>query len=56
MTLFSKKDVSKRLPEPELKRIPIANLKFAPYQRELKMTKVNKIVNSFVNDILPYRR
>lgn len=52
MTLFSKKDTSKRLPEPELKRIPIANLKFAPYQRELKMTKVNKIASSFVPDIV----
>ena len=51
MKLFSKTEV-KRLPEPELKRIPIANLEFAPYQRELKMSKVNKIANNFMPDIV----
>ena len=44
MKLFNKSE-TKKLPEPELKRIPIDNLVFPPYQRELKMSKVNKIVN-----------
>ena len=42
----------RRLPEPELKRIPIANLKFAPYQRELKPSKVRKIAENFIPDIV----
>lgn len=51
---FTKKDVAepRRLPEPELKRIPIANLKFAPYQRELKPSKVRKIAENFLPDIV----
>lgn len=52
MRIFKAKEDIKRLPEPELKRIPIANLKFAPYQRELKMSKVNKIANNFMPDIV----
>lgn len=52
MKMFNKKQEEKRLPEIELKRIPIANLKFAPYQRELKMAKVRKIVNNFVPDVV----
>lgn len=51
MKLFSKNE-EKRLPEPELKRIPIANIEFAPYQRELKPSKVNKIVKDFIPDIV----
>ena len=52
MKLFNKTTEVKRLPEPELKRVPIANLKFAPYQRELKQSKVNKIANNFIPDIV----
>lgn len=52
MKLFNKNMEVKRLPEPELKRIPIANLKFAPYQRELKQSKVNKIANNFMPEIV----
>lgn len=51
MKLFNKTE-AKRLPEPELKRIPIDNLKFPAYQRELKMSKVNKIANNFMPDIV----
>ena len=51
MKLFSKTE-AKRLPEPELKRIPIANLEFGDYQRELKPSKVNKIANDFMPDIV----
>lgn len=42
----------KRLPEPELKRIPIENLKFAAYQRQLKKSKVRKIKENFCPDIV----
>lgn len=52
MRLFNKTAETKRLPEPELKRISIANLRFAPYQRELKPSKVNKIANNFMPDIV----
>lgn len=52
MKMFSKKQEEKRLPEIELKRISIANLKFAPYQRELKMAKVRKIANNFIPDVV----
>ena len=52
MKLFNKNNETKRLPEPELKRIPIDNLKFADYQRELKPSKVNKIANNFMPDIV----
>ena len=51
---FTKREVlePRRLPEPELKRIPIANLKFAAYQRELKPSKVRKISENFIPDIV----
>ena len=53
MKLFGKSSAEpKRLPEIELKRIPIANLKFAPYQRELKPSKVRKIAENFIPDIV----
>lgn len=52
MKLFNKSNEVKRLPEPELKRIPIANLEFGDYQRELKPSKVNKIANDFMPDIV----
>lgn len=52
MKMFSKKETEKRLPEIVLKRIPIANLRFAPYQRELKMAKVRKIANNFIPDVV----
>lgn len=51
MKMF-KKDSEKRLPEIVLKRISIANLKFAPYQRELKMAKVRKIASNFIPDVV----
>lgn len=51
MRLFNK-TTEKRLPEPELKRISIDNLVFAPYQRELKQSKVNKIANNFMPDVV----
>lgn len=50
-SIFNKRD-EKKLPEPELKRIPIQNLRFAPYQRELKPSKVRKIVDNFIPDIV----
>lgn len=49
--LFAKKE-TKRLPELELKKIPLENIKFAEYQRELKPSKVNKIVKNFVPDVM----
>lgn len=52
MKLFSKPSVDLRLPEPVLKRIAIDNLRFAAYQRELKPSKVNKIANNFIPDIV----
>lgn len=52
MKLFNKSNEVKRLPEPELKRISIANLEFGDYQRELKPSKVNKIANDFMPDIV----
>ena len=52
MKMFGKKQEEKRLPEIELKRIPIANLKFPAYQRELKIAKVRKIANNFVPDVV----
>ena len=54
MNPFKTKEVreEKRLPEPELKRIPIKNLVFAPYQRELKPSKVKKIADNFMPDIV----
>lgn len=51
MKLFDK-NTSKKLPEPELKRIQIKNLKFAPYQRKLKQSKVRKIIDNFVPDVV----
>lgn len=40
--LFTKKEVVRRLPELELKKIPLDNIEFAEYQREVKPAKVNK--------------
>lgn len=51
MKLFNK-ERTKMLPEPELKRIPLANIEFAEYQRVLKPEKVNKIVKNFMPDIV----
>ena len=50
--LFAKKENPQRLPELELKKIPLDNIKFAEYQREVKPSKVNKIIKNFVPDIL----
>lgn len=50
--LFAKKENQQRLPELELKKIPLDNIKFAEYQREVKPSKVNKIIKNFVPDIL----
>lgn len=52
MKMFSKKNSERVLPEIVLKRISIKNLKIAPYQRELKMAKVRKIVNNFNPDVV----
>lgn len=49
---FIKKENPQRLPELELKKIPLDNIKFAEYQREVKPSKVNKIIKNFVPDIL----
>lgn len=49
---FVKKDTLQRLPELELKKIPLENIKFADYQREIKPTKVNKMIKNFVPDII----
>ena len=49
---FAKKDEVKRLPELELKKIPLENIEFAEYQREVKPSKVNKMVKNFVPDIM----
>ena len=49
---FAKKDVVRRLPELELKKIPLENIKFAEYQREVKASKVSKIVKNFVPDVM----
>ena len=50
--LFVKKEMQPKLPELELKKIPLDNIKFAEYQREVKPSKVNKIVKNFVPDIM----
>lgn len=50
--LFVKKESQQRLPELELKKIPLDNIKFAEYQREVKPSKINKIVKNFVPDIM----
>ena len=53
MKIFKGKGVETRvLPELTLKRIPIENIKYAPYQRELKMSKVRKIIDNFIPDIM----
>jgi len=53
MKIFKAKNVESRvLPELTLKRIPIDSIKFAPYQRELKMSKVRKIIENFIPDIM----
>lgn len=49
---FLKKEYPQRLPELELKKIPLDSIKFAEYQREVKPSKVNKIIKNFVPDIL----
>ena len=54
--LFTKKqtkyDVEKSLPDLELKRIPIKDIKFAAYQREIKPAKIKKIIKNFVPDVM----
>ena len=50
--LFVKKEAQQRLPELELKKIPLDKIKFAEYQREVKPSKINKIVKNFVPDIM----
>ena len=53
MKLFKGKDVEpKALPELTFKRIPIENIKYPPYQRELKMSKVRKIIEHFIPEIM----
>lgn len=52
MKMFKTKGEVKRLPEPELKRIALNDIRFAPYQREIKREKVNKIVKNFMPDIV----
>lgn len=49
---FVKREEVKRLPELELKKIPLDNIEFAEYQREVKPSKVNKMVKNFVPDIM----
>ena len=49
---FLKKEATQRLPELELKKIPLDNIEFAEYQREVKPSKVNKMVKNFVPDIM----
>lgn len=49
---FVKKEMQQKLPELELKKIPLDNIKFAEYQREVKPSKINKIVKNFVPDIM----
>lgn len=49
---FIKKEMQPKLPELELKKIPLNNIKFAEYQREVKPSKINKIVKNFVPDIM----
>lgn len=51
MKLFNKKEI-KKLPEIEMRRIPIADINFAPYQRELKPSKVRKIVKNFIPEVV----
>ena len=46
------KNDSLRLPELELKRIPIDNIYFADYQRSVRPAKVKKIVKNFVPDVM----
>ena len=52
MTLFIRKTEEKRLAEIELKRLPIDSLCFAPYQRELKPSKVKRIAENFNPDVV----
>lgn len=53
MKFFKTKEVEpKTLPDITLKRIPIDNIKYAPYQREVKMSKVRKIMEHFIIDIM----
>lgn len=48
----SKEAELRRLPEPELKRIRLDDLKVAAYQRETKPSKVRKIVKNFEPNIV----
>ena len=53
--LLKKKQIKRellKLPEPELKRVPIDKIKFADYQREVKPAKVKKIIKNFVPDVM----
>ena len=50
--LFTKREETNRLPELELKKISLENIEFAEYQREVKPSKVNKMVKNFVPDIM----
>lgn len=54
MKLFMKNKggAPKVMPEPVIKSIPIEELNFAPYQREVKMAKVRKIIDFFMPDIV----
>lgn len=53
MKLFKAKGMEpKVLPELTFKRIPIDNIEYAPYQREVKMSKVRKIIEHFIPEIM----
>lgn len=53
MKFFKEKQVEpKKLPMPVLKCIPIDEIELEPYQRELKLSKVRKIVEYFFPDIV----
>lgn len=53
MKLFKEKvPEPKRLEPPMVKLVPIKEIWFAPYQRELKMSKVRKITDYFFQDIV----
>lgn len=56
MKLLNKRDGINKTKyfEPDIKRIAIKDIKFAPYQRELSQSKVNKIVREFMPDIVDF--
>lgn len=56
MKLLNRKDGINKTKyfEPDIKRIAIKDIKFAPYQRELSQSKVNKIVREFMPDIVDF--